>query len=205
MKFPEHVTFSFLLAQCGPQQHYGWAGTALVVLAGNLPDLDVLTLFGGYRFYRNYHRVLGHGVLMTLLGPLVLALFGSGVLGMGPFWPLWGCLQLAVLLHLLTDVSFYRWPVQLLWPFSPRGWGIGLLTWNDLVPTLMLYSGTAVALALPAAALPAALSTFGVLFFYLGWRSVNPRPRTGWRGWLTGNWALDAAPIWHWLTGDFMV
>lgn len=205
MKFPEHVTFSFLLAQCGPQQEFGWAGTALVVLAGNLPDVDVLTLFGSYRFYRRYHRVIGHGVLMTLLGPLVLALLGWSVLCLGPLLSLWGWLQMALLLHLITDVCFYRWPVQLLWPFSPRGWGVGLLTWNDLVPTFLLYTGTAVALCVPGAAPPAAAMVLAAFFLYLGWRAIRPRPRTGWRGWLTGNWALDAAPLWHWLTGDFMV
>jgi membrane-bound metal-dependent hydrolase YbcI (DUF457 family) len=204
MKFPEHVTFSFLLAQCGTQQQYGWPGTALVVLAGNLPDLDVLTLFVGYRFYRRNHRVLGHGILMTLFGPLLLALVGWG-LGLGPLLPLWGWLQLALLLHLFTDVCFYRWPVQLLWPFSRRGWGVGLLTWNDLVPTLLLYGGTITALCFPAVALPAAAVALGGFFLYLGWRALWPRPRTGWAGWLTGNWALDAAPLWHWLTGDFMV
>jgi len=47
MKFPEHVTFSFLLAQCGPQQQYGWPGTALVILAGNLPAGPMLSALAG--------------------------------------------------------------------------------------------------------------------------------------------------------------
>ena len=61
MKLPEHIAFSYLLAQLGPQQHYGAAGTALIVAAGLLPDLDGLTILGGWGCHRKYHRVLGHG------------------------------------------------------------------------------------------------------------------------------------------------
>jgi membrane-bound metal-dependent hydrolase YbcI (DUF457 family) len=204
MKFPEHVAFAFLLAQCGAQQEYGVAGTALVILAGNVPDVDVLTLLGGWRFYRNYHRVIGHGILVTLFGPALLALAGAWLFGLGPLLPLWCWLQAALLTHLLVDVCFYRWPVQLLWPFSTRGWGIGLVAWNDLVPTLLLYGATAVALSRPALAFPAAVVGLGALGFYLGWRAWRPRRRQGWAGWLTGNWAARAAPVWRWLTGDFM-
>jgi membrane-bound metal-dependent hydrolase YbcI (DUF457 family) len=204
MKFPEHVAFAFLLAQCGVQQEYGPAGTALVVLAGNLPDLDVCTLLGGWRFYRTYHRVLGHGILVTLSGPALLASAGTRAFDLGPLLPLWGWLQVAVWTHLLVDICFYRWPVQLLWPFSRRGWGVGLVAWNDLVPTLLLYGATVMALCRPALAFPAAITGLGVLGLYLGWRALRPRPRSGWAGWLTGNWAEEAAPVWRWLTGDFM-
>jgi membrane-bound metal-dependent hydrolase YbcI (DUF457 family) len=204
MKFPEHVGFAFLLAQCGVQQEYGWAGTALVIVAGNLPDFDVFTLLGGWRFYRTYHRVLGHGILVSLAGPALLALAGGWACGLRPLLPLWGWLQVAVLLHLLTDVCFYRWPVQLLWPFSERGWGVGLVAWNDLVPTLLLYGAAALALWRPALAFPAAVAGLGGLGLYLGWRAWRPRPRSGWAAWLTGDWAARAAPVWRWLTGDFI-
>src|SRR5262249_34161111 len=122
MKIPEHVTASFLLAQLAVQQQYGAWGTALMVFAGCLPDLDGLTLLAGWRCYRTYHRRLGHGVLVTVVGPLLLAATGSFGLQLGPFFLLWGWLQVSLLTHLLTDVWFYRWPVQLLWPFSRRGW-----------------------------------------------------------------------------------
>src|SRR5438128_1355164 len=84
MKFPEHVTLSFLIAQFGVQQDYGSAGTVLVVLAGNLPDLDSLTVLGGWRFYRAHHRVIGHGLPVTLCGPVLLAAAGS-YFGVAPF------------------------------------------------------------------------------------------------------------------------
>lgn len=204
MKIPEHVALSVLLAQFGVQPEFGWPGTALMVAAGCLPDRDGAAVVAGWQFYRRYHRILGHGILVTLLGPLALALGGAACLGWSAFPLLWFWLQVSLLGHLVTDILFYGWPVQLLWPFSARGWGVGLLTWNDLVPTLVLYLATAVALLWPDAALPAAALGIGGLLGYLLWRWAVPRPRTGWRGWLAGGWAPRAAPMWRWLTGDFI-
>jgi membrane-bound metal-dependent hydrolase YbcI (DUF457 family) len=204
MKFPEHLTLSYLIAQFGIQQQYGTAGTILVLAAGNLPDLDGLTLFAGQRVYRNYHRVLGHGLPITLAGPFVLAWLGSRFLNLGAFWPLWAWLQIALLAHLLTDVCFYRWPVQLLWPLSRQGWGYGLVRWNDLIPTLILYSATVLAFLLPAFATLIAVAGIGIFALYLGWRAWWPWPYWGWAAWITGSWAPRAAPFWRWLTGDFI-
>jgi membrane-bound metal-dependent hydrolase YbcI (DUF457 family) len=204
MKIPEHIAFSYLLAQFGVQQHYGPAGTVLVIAAGCLPDLDGLTVLGGWRLHRIYHRAVGHGLPLTLAGPALLASFGTLVLGLDP-WPyLWGWLQVALLCHLLTDVCFYRWPVQLLWPFSSWGLGCGWVSWNDLVPTVLLYTAAVLVLCWPPLAPGAAAAGLGSLAVYLGWRAWRPRPRAGWLAWLTGSWAPRAAPFWRWLTGDFI-
>lgn len=186
------------------QQQYGLAGTALMVVAGNLPDIDTLTLFGGSRVYRRYHRIVGHGLPVTLVGPGLLAVLGSWGCDLGPLLPLWFWLQVSLLAHLFSDVCFYRWPVQLLWPFSSWGWGFGLVGWNDLVPTLVLYGTTAFALLWPAAALPAALLGVCLFLLYLGWRAWWPPAESGWMAWLTGASAETAAPFWKWLTGDFI-
>src|SRR5207245_2045320 len=116
----------------GLQQQYGPGGTALAIAAGLLPDCDGVTLLAGWNSYRRWHRILGHGIIVTLVGPALLAGVGSFALGLGPLLPLWLWLQAALLAHLASDVLFYRWPVQLLWPFSQRGWGAGLVAWNDL-------------------------------------------------------------------------
>ena len=66
MKIPEHVACSFLLAQLGVRQEYGPAGTALMIAAGLLPDLDGVSILGGWACHRKYHRVVGHGLVVTL-------------------------------------------------------------------------------------------------------------------------------------------
>jgi membrane-bound metal-dependent hydrolase YbcI (DUF457 family) len=203
MKLPEHISLSFLLAQFGIQQEYGLLGTGLVVAAGCLPDLDGLGIVFGWRFYQRHHRILGHGLPVTLAGPALLALLGSWLLDGAAFWTLWFWCQGALLLHLCTDVCFYDWPVQLLWPLSRHGWGLGLIAWNDLVPTLLLYGTTALAILWPAQAVPAAAAGTGGLIFYLAWRALKT-PSQSWAIWLTGGWAKRSKPIWRWLTGDFV-
>jgi membrane-bound metal-dependent hydrolase YbcI (DUF457 family) len=203
MKIPEHLALSYLLAQLGPQQEYGLAGTGLMLAAGMLPDLDGLSVLGGWRCHGTYHRVVGHGLPVTLAGPALLAGAGAWLLSVA-FWPLWGWLQLGLLAHLLTDVLFYRWPVQFLWPLSRRGLGWGLVGWNDLVPTLLLYGATACAVAWPAAAPTIAWAGMAALALYLGWRASRPRPYAGWAAWLTGGWARRTSRVWRWLTGDFI-
>jgi len=203
MKLPEHLTLSFLLAQFGIHEAYGWPGTALVVAAGLLPDLDGLGILFGWRFYQRHHRVLGHGLPLTLTGPALLALLGVALFG-AEFWSLWIWCQVALLGHLLTDVLFYRWPVQLLWPISSRGWDAGLLGWNDLVPTVLLYGATVVALFFPVVGPVSALIAIGGLAGYLCWRSVRPADARGMAGWLAGRWAAGVHPFWRWVTGDFI-
>jgi membrane-bound metal-dependent hydrolase YbcI (DUF457 family) len=148
--------------------------------------------------------VLGHGLPVTLLGPAALAVAGAALLGAPAFLPLWAWLQLSLLAHLTTDCLFYRWPVQLLWPFSTRGVGLGLVAWNDLVPTLLLYAAAAGALAWPAAAPATAAAGVAGLALYVGWRALWPRPERGVGGWLTGGWARRSPRYWRWLTGDFV-
>ena len=204
MKIPEHLALSYLLAQFGVQQTYGPGGTWLMLVAGMLPDLDGVSILGGWKCHRTYHRVLGHGLPVTLLGPLVLAALGGWLIGGVAFLPLWGWLQLSLLAHLATDVLFYRWPAQLLWPFSSWGAGKGLVSWNDLVPTLVLYGAVAAAVAWPRGAAGAASIGVGLLLLYLGWRAWKPRPQTGWEAWLVGGWARQSPRPWRWLTGDFI-
>jgi membrane-bound metal-dependent hydrolase YbcI (DUF457 family) len=202
MKLPEHIAFSYLLAQFGPQQQFGPVGTALVVASGLLPDLDGLTVLGGWGCHRRYHRVLGHGLPVTLLGPLALALAGIWLVPGVALLPLWLWLQLSLLAHLVTDFLFYRWPVQLLWPLSTRGVGFGWVAWNDLVPTLILYGGAGLTLVLPAPAVAGA--SLDLLALYVGWRAFRAPDWYGVTGWLAGRWARSSPRVCRWLTGDFV-
>src|SRR5262249_34530591 len=105
---------------------------------------------------------------------------------------------------ILTDVVFYRWPVPLLWPFSWKGWEVGLVSWNDLVPTLVLYVGLAAVYAFPARATWLAAATLIVLTGYLAARAFGCQPRPGRTAWTTGGGAKKSPRMFRWLTGDFV-
>jgi hypothetical protein len=101
-------------------------------------------------------------------------------------------------------VLFYRWPALLLWPLSRRGWGLGLIGWNDLVPTLLLYGGCAVALAWPAQVAVAAGAGLVSLALYVAWRWRRSPFSAAWLAWLGGGWARHSPRVCRWLTGDFI-
>jgi membrane-bound metal-dependent hydrolase YbcI (DUF457 family) len=204
MKIPEHLALSYLLAQLGPQQTIGPTATLLIMAAGMLPDLDGVSILGGWSCHLKYHRKVGHGLFTIVLGPLALTVLGGLLTDRGDWWVLWPWLQLSLLLHLFVDVLFYRWPVQLFWPFSNWGAGVGLVSWNDLVPTLLLYIGTAAALLWPPAAVAAATVSLGLLAGYVALRASRRAPFTGWLAWLTGGWARRSPRLCRWLTGDFV-
>ncbi len=102
------------------------------------------------------------------------------------------------------DLLFHRWPVQLLWPLSNWGLGLGLIGWHDLVPTLLLYAGTAAAVFAGAAAPWVAAATLAVLATYIAWRARHRGPLPGILGWLTHDWAARSPGLCRWLTGDFI-
>ena len=203
MKLPEHIAFSFLLAQFGVQHEYGWPGTALVIAAGCLPDLDGVGIIGGWKVYRKYHRILGHGLPMILLGPLALAGLGNWLFHF-PVLPIWIWSLVSLLLHLVTDVSFYNWPVQLAWPISKRGWALGLLSWNDLVPTLLFYGGAALTMILPECGMWIAVVSILVAAIYVAWRAFRSETDNSWESWLSGGWTEHSPRFCRWLTGDFV-
>lgn len=204
MKIPEHIALSYLLAQFGVQQQYGWPGTALMIVAGCLPDADGLTILGGWQCYRRYHRRIGHGLPVTLFGPMLLTVVASLFMHSDRWLPLWFWLQVSLLAHLYTDYCFYRWPIQFLWPLSSEGWELGLLRWNDVTPTIILYLATIVAIVDPNRSAAAAAIGTALLGNYLIWRIWHPRPITAWGDWLAGSWTQYHARYWRWLTGDFV-
>jgi hypothetical protein len=176
MKIPQHLALSFLLAQFGAQQQYGLAGTALVVTAGCLPDVDGLSVLAGWHAHRTCRGAVGHGLPVTLGAPLLLALLGSEGFGLGAPAPLWFWLQVSLLAHLAADVCWCRWPVQLLWPVSARKWGGDPAARADPAPALILYGSAAAALCSTRWAPASAAAGLGALTLYQAWRLSRPRP-----------------------------
>ncbi len=92
--------------------------------------------------------------------------------------------------------------MRLLWPLSKVGVGFGWIAWNDLVPTLLLYGGTALAVVWPGPAVAGA--TLALLGLYLAWRAFCEPGWKGWEGWLSGGWVRRSPRFCRWLMGDFI-
>lgn len=94
--------------------------TAIVLLAANAPDIDIVTLAGGQLSYLHWHRHITH----SLIGAPFMALLAVGVVRLVSRKPLrWagaiGAALIAVASHLLLDWT-NSYGVRLLLPFSGR-------------------------------------------------------------------------------------
>ncbi len=109
-----HAELSWLGAQRLPNRR----DRVLVTLAGVLPDLDGLTIFGGNELYGQWHHVLTHGFVSALLISASLAAlakrkFAVFALGLAAFH-----------LHLVCDLlgSGPGWPLFYFWPLNREQW-----------------------------------------------------------------------------------
>ncbi len=123
----DNLTHSFIgvaLARAGLKRLTPQA-TGLMVLAANLPDLDIVSLAGGELFYLDVHRGVTHGVaaapLLALLPVLLFRLLGKPVPWLGG----WVASLVGLASHLGLDFvtsygthlaapfsqSWYQWPV----------------------------------------------------------------------------------------------
>jgi inner membrane protein len=95
-------------------------GTAILMVAANAPDLDVVSWLGGSITYIQWHRNITH----SLLGMPVMALIAVAVvrvLGRAPvrWWRAWLIALLGVASHLILDLTNV-YGVRLLLPFSGK-------------------------------------------------------------------------------------
>jgi inner membrane protein len=131
-----HTATGLFLARAGLKK-WSPGATAIVILAANAPDIDVLSSIGGSINYLHYHRHLTHSLIgMPLMAMLSLVLvyvlrpwfgrffprrFGWSESGGKPIrWRGAFCAALiAVASHLLLDLT-NTYGVRLLLPFSER-------------------------------------------------------------------------------------
>ena len=114
-----HTAIGLFLSRIGLGQ---WSprGTAIVILAANIPDIDVVSAAGGTLSYLNYHRNLTHSFLlspvMALAAVALVRLAGrKRVAWRGAFF----AALIAVGSHLALDwTNVYG--IRLLLPFSGR-------------------------------------------------------------------------------------
>ena len=119
MDYFTHTAIGLFLARAGAGR---WSprATAILLLASNAPDIDVLSGVAGPLAYLHYHRGLTH----ALVAMPVLALLSAAVVrvvGRKPlYWPgAWAAGMLGVAAHLLLDWT-NSYGVRLLLPFSGR-------------------------------------------------------------------------------------
>jgi inner membrane protein len=114
-----HTAIGLFLARAGAGK---WSprATAILLVAANAPDIDVIAGLGGPLAYLHYHRGIAHALIampaLALLSVAVVRLAGRKAL----YWP--GALAAAMLgvaSHLLLDwTNVYG--IRLLLPFSGR-------------------------------------------------------------------------------------
>jgi inner membrane protein len=94
--------------------------TALLVIAANAPDLDIVSWFGGSLTYLDYHRAHTHSValapLVALLPVALVALFTRSRL---PWLRAWAISLLGVVSHVLLDWT-NSYGIRMLLPISGK-------------------------------------------------------------------------------------
>jgi len=99
-------------------------GTALLILAANAPDIDILGLAGGRLNYFHFHRHFTHSLIFApVLAAILVALF---LLGLRlthrpsiPWLPAYFVVLIGIASHLLLDLT-NNYGERLLLPFSGR-------------------------------------------------------------------------------------
>jgi inner membrane protein len=139
-----HTAIGLFLSRVGLG---GWTarGTAITVIAANIPDIDAVTLAGGELSYLHYHRHITHSLLaMPLMALLAVALVRFG--GRKPVqWKMgFFAAMIGLASHLLLDwTNVYG--IRLLLPFS----GEWLRADTTSVIDLWIWGVAAIALAGP--------------------------------------------------------
>lgn len=139
-----HTAVGLFLSRAGLNRWTPQA-SAILMLAANAPDSDVVSAFGGSVSYLHYHRGLTHSLIampaMAILCVLVVrAISRRPVRWLGAFL----AAIIGVASHLLLDFT-NGYGIRLLLPFSPRYYR---LEWTSVVD-LWIWAAFLLALAAP--------------------------------------------------------
>jgi len=144
-----HTLVGAALAQSGLKKRSA-LGTATLLIAANLPDVDVISLAWGSTAGLAFRRGWTHGVLALSLWSFLLAAVMVGFDRMGKergarFWPLAGLAAIGVASHTLLDL-LNTYGVRWLMPFSERWYYGDTLFIVDIWVWLVLAAGVLVSL-----------------------------------------------------------
>jgi inner membrane protein len=126
-----HTLTGLALSQAGLNRWYTRPGL-LLIIAANIPDIDIVTIARGSFNYFEYHRGITHAIamvpVMALLPVLLVCAFSRTMQGWKAAYVL---SVIGVASHLLLDwTNSYR--VRFLLPFSSGWFGLDLNSLTDL-------------------------------------------------------------------------
>jgi inner membrane protein len=137
-----HSLVGLFLARAG-LKHATPRGTAIMMLAANAPDFDVVCWFGGSASYIHWHRNITHSLIglpvMALLAVAIVRLAGRKEIR---WLPAFLIAMVAVASHLILDLTNV-YGVRLLLPFSGRWFHWDMTPIIDLVIWTVLLVGIA--------------------------------------------------------------
>ncbi len=139
-----HTLVGAALAQSGLKKCSA-LGTATLLIAANLPDVDAFSLLWGRTAGFAFRRGITHGVVAMALWPFLLAALMVAFDRLGKrrgahFWPLAGLAAIGVISHPLLDL-LNTYGVRWLMPFSDRWYYGDTLFIIDVWVWLMLGAG----------------------------------------------------------------
>jgi inner membrane protein len=135
-----HSLTGLLLSRAGLNRFYPRA-TLVLIVAANIPDIDIVAIARGPLFYFEQHRGITHSLaalpVMALLSALVGCAFGRTMRG---WLAAWGIAIVGVASHLLLDwTNIYG--IRLLFPFSSQWFHLDLINLFDLLIWVVLLLG----------------------------------------------------------------
>ncbi len=136
-----------LMAQAGFRQRMGRVATVALTVSAAAPDVDGLAGLGDTAFYLSYHR----GITHSFVGGAVLALLLAAVFyrfsTYKHYLRLAGLCYLAILMHLITDLST-SYGTQVFFPFSTRRFSWDILFIVDVFVSGIVIGGILLAYCL---------------------------------------------------------
>jgi membrane-bound metal-dependent hydrolase YbcI (DUF457 family) len=126
-----HTAVGLFLSRAG-LKNWTPRATPILLLAANLPDIDIVSAAGGSLNYLHYHRHWTHSLLampvLALLAVAVVRLVGRKPVN---WFRAWLAAMIAVLTHLMLDLTNI-YGIRLLLPFSSRWLRLDLTSVIDL-------------------------------------------------------------------------